>query len=468
MFGTLRPDGCSVSSSELRDYHTFYCGMCKSLGAHFGTVTRILVSHDSVFLAMVVDGLMGEQAGSSRCRCPMLPIIHRPIVEPNSAAMRFATATQILLGDQWLADRSAEGKKVASWVRPLAQPRVERACSMLEELGISVAPLRNFEQRQASSEAIWNCTPEQAAQPTADALGYLFSAITVLPGVQPVQNDALKELLYSLGHALGQSIYWLDALDDLRKDFLSRDFNPCLMNGLSWQTKSWQMSLLISSERVDECCSLLSSSLKKIHDIIDKIPWVRHRDIIFNVLTKQLPLMAEQVAAKATSLASTERKEELLAYRSLAWYSRALRQGALAVLFVWAWFSHSWLAHAGEKKKPNPQADPTSVLSKPHVPSKIKKWKHRHDNDPPTPTTTSTTTTPTPTSTTPTNPPPSKTANPRRTGPNSTSSPKKTPTEPPKEEEIPNGDGGGDSCFGQFVVKICLLGGFECCKSMKL
>jgi hypothetical protein len=358
MFGTLKPQGCSVHHPELQEYHTFYCGMCKSLGVHYGSLTRVLVSHDSVFLALVVDGLLLQEAKADSCRCPMLPVVHRQTVEPHSVAMKFASATQILLGDQWLADRTVEGNRFAAWARPHAQPHVEYACSILEELGISTAPLRHFEDKQAYFESLWDCTPEQAAHPTAEALSYLFSTITSLPDVtEQAQSESTKNLLHSLGYALGQSIYWLDALEDLRKDFLARDFNPCLMPGLSSQAKSWQPSLLISTERVHECCSLLLQSLAKIACILDQIPWLRHQRIIYNVLTEQLPNTAQEVIEQAKDWASEEEKQELLAYRSLAWYARVARRSAFAFVFLWTWLSSTWSAFASDTRRlPSPSS----------------------------------------------------------------------------------------------------------------
>ena len=114
MFGTLKPHTCRLGCDRKHEYATFYCGLCKSLGDNFGTLTRALLNYDAVFLALVADALMDVEAAPDRCRCPILPVTFRPTVRPDSTAMRYAAAMQMLLSDQWLADRAADGKRAAS------------------------------------------------------------------------------------------------------------------------------------------------------------------------------------------------------------------------------------------------------------------------------------------------------------------------------------------------------------------
>ena len=106
MFGTLKPHACRLGCDRAHEYQQFYCGLCKSLGDHFGTLTRALLNYDAVFLALVADGLVETAAATDRCRCPLLPVTFRPTVSPDSPAMRYAAAMQMLLSDQWLADRA--------------------------------------------------------------------------------------------------------------------------------------------------------------------------------------------------------------------------------------------------------------------------------------------------------------------------------------------------------------------------
>src|SRR4051794_7783463 len=170
MFGTLKPHTCRMGCSPRQEYASFYCGLCKSLGDHFGQLTRAMLNYDAVFLALVADGLVEEGAGPDRCRCPILPVTFRPTVRPDSPAMRYAAAMQILLSDQWLADRALDGRRVARAARPLLSAKVVRAREILADLGVSLADLDGFEERQKRVEVIGETGPRDAAEPTAAAL----------------------------------------------------------------------------------------------------------------------------------------------------------------------------------------------------------------------------------------------------------------------------------------------------------
>ena len=90
MFGTLRPRTCGLPRATQDTYRTYYCGTCQSLGEQFSLLHRGLLSHDAVFLAMLVDGLTEERAAPSSCRCPVMPIQIRRTRAPESVSMRYA------------------------------------------------------------------------------------------------------------------------------------------------------------------------------------------------------------------------------------------------------------------------------------------------------------------------------------------------------------------------------------------
>jgi hypothetical protein len=367
MFGTLKPHSCALVHDQRQEYNTFYCGLCKSLGDGYGTLSRALVSHDSVFLAVVADGLLEEAAEPDRCRCPLLPIVHRPTVRPDSVAMRYASAIQMLLGDQWLADRALEGKTLAQWARPLAQRHVSAARVVLAEMGISLDPLDDFDVRQAHCEVMGETGPKEAARPTMDALGYVFSKIVSLPGAGPELSDPLVvENLETLGRAVGGVIYWADALDDLKKDYLAGDFNPCLVQA------RFGKELVISSARVEQCSALLDDALATIATTVDRLPWKRHREIVLNILCHQLPRMTREAVRTARGVANEEEHVRLAAYRALPWYARSARQAILVLMVLWAWFGGIRATLAQDKAKRSPSLPSPSSIARP-APSPLPK-----------------------------------------------------------------------------------------------
>ncbi|MBL9026030.1 MAG: heterocycloanthracin/sonorensin family bacteriocin [Myxococcales bacterium] len=351
MFGTLRPHRCGLGAPERDAYDGFYCGLCKSLGDGFGQASRALVSHDAVFLAMLVDGLSEAPGKPDRCRCPLLPIVHRPTVEPGGVAMRFASAVEILLGDQYLADRALEGKRLAKLARPFARRYVERATERLADIGLDFSALEGFESRQAACEELGRTSPADAARPTAEALAFVLATIARLPGVREEARGAeATAALARLGAALGGIIYLADALDDLKQDFERGDFNPCVGHVRG--------ALVIDERRIDDAVALLRRALADAREALAALPLARNRALLESVIDERLPRAARD-ATRAAKLAAQADNNTA----ALPWGRRLLHHVAVFAAFVLAWLFGGGSASAQPADKPRAKAKPSASAS---------------------------------------------------------------------------------------------------------
>lgn len=332
------------------EYNRFYCGLCKSLGDGFGTPSRALVGNDAVFLALLVDALVEEPAHDDRCRCPLLPVVHRPTVKPDSVAMRYASAMQMLLGDQLLADRAAEGKFLAKTVRPLAQRQVTKAREILSDLGIDLSPLDGFEHRQASCEITGTTGPIEAAAPTAEALAFVFSSMLGLPGANAASSH---DDLAKLGSSIGAAIYLIDALEDLEKDLRDRAFNPCVRRTISGH-------LVADSSKVELCVNALFSTLEIIRRALDALPLRRHREVLRSVVTGTLPAMARKATSEARAFVrAQEAQDHLRAWviRAGELTGRATHAFFVTLVVLWSWVLGIRSAIAKPKPTTPPRPD---------------------------------------------------------------------------------------------------------------
>jgi hypothetical protein len=279
VFGTLKP-ACSRHLPDKASYDRAYCGLCHSLG-EYGTIYRGVLSYDAVFMALLVEGLQEKPALFSSCRCPLVPVVHRPTLALGSVSMQAAAAIQLLLGDQWLADRSVERPGLLR-VRGLVSGAVEKARAELEKLGVATEALVGVEERQLAVEQR-EAGPCAAAEPTEATLGALFGELAGLPGSAAVE----KSLLERLGRALGATIYHRDALEDLEKDFLKGEFNPCIRGKK------------LDNERVEEAKAALSRALEEL-ELLDQLPLKRNRELL-------LEIKASVVAASKKALLQANR-----------------------------------------------------------------------------------------------------------------------------------------------------------------
>lgn len=353
MFGTLRAHTCGLGCQRAREYDTFYCGLCKSLGDHFGTLTRAMLNYDAVFLALVADGLMEEKAAPDRCRCPILPVTFRPTVRPDSPAMRYAAAMQMLLSDQWLADRAADDAPVAHVARaarPLLSGKVEVARTILADLGISLADLEGFEERQARCEIAGVTSPREAAEPTASALELVFERMVLLPGVTAdARTPDARAALGALGRHLGSAIYLIDALEDVEKDHEAGAFNPCLRRGRRGDGRR------VSWARIEAALELLRDDLDALDRLARALPLMRHRELVLQVVSMELQRKAHAAAKTAHAYARADAERARAPRRVRPWPVRALSAVAAAFVFAWVWLA-SFAALARPPGKPHRDA----------------------------------------------------------------------------------------------------------------
>ncbi len=358
MFGTLKPHSCGMGCDRRHVYATFYCGLCKGLGDHFGTATRALLTYDAVFLALVADGLMVEKGAPDRCRCPMLPVVFRPTVRSDSTAMRYASAMQILLVDQWLADRAEGGGKTAKAIRPLFSGRVDTARALLANLGVSMAEMDGFEHVQARCERLGETDVDEASEPTREALGFAFGKMADLPGVgDEARTEEARAKLRAFGRHLGGAIYLIDALDDLEKDHASGDFNPCLV----WSRRKDRLD--VSWPRVERAWKRLRDDLSALDELVYGLNLRRHRDLVRSVVVGELRATADAAARKAHAHA---RLCDERPHSRGGIVARTFSAVVAALVFVWVWLvSLPALAQksqdggkdaAGEVEKPDARA----------------------------------------------------------------------------------------------------------------
>ena len=267
MFGLLKPPE-DTSCRERSTHQQFYCGLCQSMGSNVGLAWRALHSYDAIFVALVADAVVEEAAEPSTTRCPMMPVAHKRSRAPSSVAMRYAAAVQVLLGDQWIADKAVEGTRWARVARPVLKGPVGKAGALLGDLGIDLSELEGFEHRQHAVE-VAHPTLREAAAPTAEALALVFSRIAELPGA-----SADPIALGALGSAVGQLIYVVDAVEDAASDARDGSFNPLVT------------ALRVDRQRLDDAEAMIERTVRRLDRTRAELPLARHESVIDGILDR--------------------------------------------------------------------------------------------------------------------------------------------------------------------------------------
>lgn len=258
MFGTLRPSLCKLPSDDRQAYRQAYCGTCKALGDNFGQLARPLLSYDVVFFAALIEATQSEKSETGQCRCPLLPVLQKPILATSSISVQFAAAIQVVLASAWLDDQVLDGSTLYKPPHALLRSKAERAYTQLSELGMDVSIFKKLSAQQLEVEKR-SKDLEILATPTGNVLSAVLSAIPTLRGSVAMSAGSL-EAMDELGQALGLAIYAIDALEDLESDVKRSQFNPCLD-----ESGRVKLSLL------DSTCTMLGHSLTRIQSSLEKI-----------------------------------------------------------------------------------------------------------------------------------------------------------------------------------------------------
>jgi len=342
MFGTLRPHRCSLAAPDKARHGRLYCGLCRTLGEDHGQVTRGLLSFDAVLVAAVADALQTESAPDATTRCPIVPVVHRPTLHHTAVPLRYAAAVQVLLADQWMADRAMDGQPVARWVRPWGSARVANAWRVLDELGAGHlrASLDGFEHTQKAAESLGGTTPDAARGPTRDALRVVFGAMASLTGGVPLGPNQVS-VLEDLGGAVGSIVYLVDALEDLPRDLLSNNFNPCAV------AAPVGGGFVACPDRVEQACVLLAEALDTAAACIESLPVTRNRALLHNTVVETQGRRARRAMATARRQVQSIPRADSSVGASIERVALA----AMALVTVWMGAAPRAFAQAGKAGK---------------------------------------------------------------------------------------------------------------------
>ena len=230
MFGYIRIAKPELKVKEYEMYKAIYCSLCKNLGHSYGFLSRLTLSYDFTFLALLNMSLSDECVGVERKRCAFNPLKKCNYCKGADFLEMPSAAAMIMLYYK-IADNIADEKgfkKLGYMIlRPFfgsARKKAVRRFPMLESI------VSEYINTQALLEKDDCRDMDKAADPTAKALGEIFTLCSD-DGVQ-------KRVLYRLGYCMGRYIYLLDAACDLKDDIKKGSYNV-LKNGSEGDTSKY-------------------------------------------------------------------------------------------------------------------------------------------------------------------------------------------------------------------------------------
>lgn len=212
MFGYLTANADKLTDEEMIRYRSFYCGLCRSLGRHHGTGSRITLTYDMSFLVMLLSSLYQLDSPEIPGKCLVHPLKTSNYLQNEitdyAADMNLCLAYYKFL-DNWADDNNLFSLCQAKLFRLEYNKIVAQYPRQSSVISSRLAELSEIER-----------SGELNADIPANCFGTLMGEIFVW------QEDTYSDDLRSFGKALGKFIYIMDASLDLKSDLKRKRYNP--------------------------------------------------------------------------------------------------------------------------------------------------------------------------------------------------------------------------------------------------
>lgn len=217
MLGYITPDKPELKVKEYELYSAYYCGICKAIKKRHGEIPRLVLSYDSVLLAMIISSLTENMPILKQERCIVHPIKKKNILYDDKAIDYAADMLVVLAYYKFKDDWKDEGKIVGGIGMLGFKKYQEKIAGMYPEtcdiINRCIENLSEIETEKC--QAI-----DEAAEPFAQLMKAIFKGSGLIDDME--KTNALGEI----GYSIGKWIYLIDAVDDLEKDIEKNRYNP--------------------------------------------------------------------------------------------------------------------------------------------------------------------------------------------------------------------------------------------------
>jgi len=276
MFGYVTPCKMEMKIKDYEKFKAYYCGLCNSIKNNFGNLPRLTLNYDMTFLAILLDALSENKYNFNRFKCLIHPLKKRIMISDNKA-LDYAAFCNITLAYYKLMDDVYDNKTIKSKVfsvflkNYLLKSEIaykDIICYIKEKLLF----LNTLEANHENMGIDEQLSIDELSHVFADLTGFIISFY--------YKNAAFKDDLYWLGYNLGKWIYIIDAYDDLGKDMKSNSFNA-INSLLNTDKLDFESFSKLIKPRID---FLLASCAAQCLKYLNKLPLIKNKDILYNIL----------------------------------------------------------------------------------------------------------------------------------------------------------------------------------------
>ena len=257
MFGYVVVNKPELKFKEFDVYHSFYCGLCRTLKEKYGLRAQIALNFDLNFISILLSGLYEPETKVNQERCLVHPI-NKHLARYNECVDYAAKMTIVLTyfkcEDDWLDKKKLSKQAYKKLINKAYQKvkneypdKVNRIEGCLHQINLD----------------------EQAGHVNLDEISNQFGQ--VMGEICAYKDDEWYDELYHLGFYLGKFIYFIDAYEDIEDDLKKGLFNPL-------------KELYQSDKFEDRCKEILELMISEATMAFERLPIIEHASIIRNIL----------------------------------------------------------------------------------------------------------------------------------------------------------------------------------------
>lgn len=301
MFGYVKPYVPTLTVREYELYRAVYCGLCREMGRVTGQLSRITLSYDFCFLALLLLALSDRQSHTEIVRCPIHAAKKRAVIASHPALSVTSAAAACLVDGKRQDDLTDE--KGLHRVKPYLETflcaamrshlRTNRGKTEITTYASSARRYTSEGLSHLSALEQGKCDSiERTAQCFGELLAALFAACTAY-----ITEDtgAASAILTECGLRAGRFVYFCDAMEDLAEDARRGRYNPLQQ---LWGT--YALSGTVPSPMVCESFRIAATiDLEGLGHAVELLPYPEspYVRILKNIVYAGMPQVVRDIAA---------------------------------------------------------------------------------------------------------------------------------------------------------------------------
>lgn len=278
MFGYVKPNLPYLYNKDDTLYKSLYCGVCKSIGAHFGTAARFTLTYDVAFLSAVAHNIVGLDVTIKKERCVLHHIVKRPIAADDKLTEKLA-AVNIILASYKVEDDIIDNKK-GKTKKALLNKSFKKAKSRFPEIDGVVKNCYNELRKLEIAEC---GILDKVCEPFAEMLSKV--SCIVLDSFSTEQTE-------SFFYYLGKWIYLIDAFDDYDADIKKKQYNPFR---LAYNKESAKELITAHGK---ELAFVFEDCIVQMQNCFNNIRFTFNTDLIYNIVFRGLADTVNKITEK--------------------------------------------------------------------------------------------------------------------------------------------------------------------------